>query len=73
MVKKRKYEKEYKEYYENLLQQLKNGGINRLGVQLARTRYEHLNKAYNDFVDLYEENNKEEELDIQVTLEPEGK
>lgn len=69
MTKKRKYEKEYKEYCDNLLKQLKDGGMNKLSLHFVKTKYEKSNDAYKDFVKIYE--NKDDELDLIFT--PEGK
>jgi len=67
MAKKRKYEKEYKEYCDNLLEQLKTGGMNKLEVFKAKAIYENSKKAYDDFVNLYE--SKDDEIDLIFTPE----
>lgn len=65
MTKKRKYEKEYEEYCNNLLEQLKLGGMNKLEIFKVKAIYKNSKKAYDDFVELYE--NKDE---IEVTFTP---
>lgn len=67
MAKERKYEKEYQEYYTNLLEQLAKGGMNKLEVHLAKIKYKNSKAAYDDFVNLYEENKEE----LNVTFTPE--
>ena len=69
MAKERKYEKEYQEYCTNLLEQLAKGGMNKLEVHLAKIKYKNSKTAYDEFVNLYEENM---EKDLEVEFTPEG-
>ena len=45
MAKERKYQKEYDEYCNNLLNQLTEGGMNKLEVHLAKIKYKNSKNA----------------------------
>ncbi len=68
---KRKYEKEYTEYYTKLLEQMKKGGLNKIQVKMAEAKYKNSQTVYDEFVNLYELS-KEDTNDKEIVFTFEG-